>query len=77
MRFFSLANGGSVRVCGMIFVILSDHCPFVKYEVGGLGVLPQKIFYFNEAKSCNFRKFGTKHLLIKESIDSLLLYKYM
>ena len=53
--------------------ILSDHCPFAKYEVGGLGVLPQTIFYFNEAKSCNFRKFGTKHLLLKESIDSLFL----
>ena len=53
--------------------ILSDHCPFAKYEVGGVGVLPQKNFDLNEAKSCNFRKFGTKHSLLKESIDSLFL----
>ena len=39
-----------------------------KYEVG-----PQKNFDFNEAKSCNFRKFGTKYSLLKESIDSLFL----
>ena len=32
---------------------------------GGGGVLPQKKFDFNEAKSCNFRKFGTKHSLLK------------
>ena len=81
VRLFSLLKGGSVCVCGgggiggMILYkeILSDHCPFAKYEVGGLGVLPQKNFDFNEAKSCNFRKFGTKHSLIKESIDSLFL----
>ena len=34
---------------------------------------PEKKFDFNEAKSCNFRKFGTKHSLLKESIDSLFL----
>ena len=42
-------------------------------KLGVLGVLPQKNFDFNEAKSCNFRKFGTKHSLLKESIDSLVL----
>ena len=56
--------------------ILSDHCPFANYELrggGGLGVLLQKNFDFNKAKSCNFRKSGTKHSLLKESIDSLFL----
>ena len=52
--------------------ILSDHFPFANYEWGVLGVLPQKNTDFNEAKSCNFRKFVTKHSLLKESIDSSL-----
>ena len=44
------------------------------YEWRGVwGVLPQKNFDFNEAKSCNFRKFETKHSFLKESIDSLFL----
>ena len=54
--------------------ILSDHCPCANYEWWrGLGVLPPEKIDFNEAKSCNFRKFETKHSLLKESIDSLFL----
>ena len=70
--FFSLANGVLVRVCGggggghdlckfwVTIVLLT-----VNGGGGGLGVLPQKNFDFNAAKSCNFGKFGTKHSLLK------------
>ena len=64
VRFFLLANGGSVRVGGgMIFGTRKSWVTIAKYEVG----------VFNEAKSCNFRKFGAKQSSLKESIDSLIL----
>ena len=65
VRFFSLANEGSVRVSvdwGALFMykeILSDHCPFVNYEWRGSGVLPRKNLISLKQNRVIFRKFGT------------------
>ena len=54
--------------------ILSDHCPFVNYEWRGVcGSSPRKTLMSMKQNRVIFINFGTKHSLLKESIDSLFL----
>ena len=70
---FSLANGGSVRVCICVCVcggggvggawflykeILGDHCPFGKYVVGVRGSSPRKILILMKQNRAILDSFG-------------------